>query len=229
MVSKLKIDVAGRSAPGKNSARVFKTKTQSASDERSFTKSPVARARTNDTSLARVSISSGHPDAIVARRRQTLLRFFNLKKTHSQVKASKMAGASVATLWRWRKAYQEKGVAGLRSKKFNSGRRSPFTGIRLSRQAMRELELLHVESSNSREAWRKFSRSPACPPMVARYVQRSGRAPASLASAGRVQHVQARVFVSAVSRRIFLKLPATSALIAKLQAPAKFKFVEVKK
>ena len=169
-------------------------------------------------------LSSPANTATVAQRRhETLRRFNRLRKHHSAAKAARIVGSSAPTLWRWQKKFAARGLAGLRPKNFKAGRRSPFAGMRLSARAQSELERLTVECS-PRAAWLHFAKhSVACPPTVARYVQRTGRAPAQFSGVGRVQPVQARVFVSADGRRIFVKLPARGTLQAQLAVPPKFK------
>jgi hypothetical protein len=190
---------------------------------------PVTADASDEPSINPLAPSARRQDPAGARRLQTLLRYRRLQKIHGQPVAARKVGASVTTLWRWQNRLNAKGLAGLQPNTSNSGRRSPFKEIRLTAQAVRELELLHVENSSSREAWRKFSFLPVCPPLVEKAVQRSGNVPAALAGIGRVSQVQARVFVSADGRWLFVKLPARAALTTKLSAPAKFNLMRVNK
>ena len=176
-----------------------------------------------------VPFSISKARTIAQRRHETLRRFNRLRKTRSAAKAARMVGASIPTLWRWQKKFTGRGLAGLRPRHFKAGRRSPFEKIRLTPKAVRELESLLVQQSSPRAAWQRFANiSPACPPSVASYVQRHGKAPALLANLARIIPVQARVFASIDGRRIFLKLPARGILTAKLAAPPEFKLMRLK-
>jgi hypothetical protein len=164
-----------------------------------------------------------HSKTVAARRHETLRRFNRLRKHHSATKAARIVGSSIPTLWRWQKKFTARGLAGLKPGNFKAGRRSPFARIRLSARARHELELLILEHCSPRAAWRHFARhSAACPPIVARHVQRHGRAPALLANFARINPVQARVFMSADARRLFVKLPARGTATARLTLPPKF-------
>lgn len=173
------------------------------------------------------SFSLERAKVIGRQRSETLLRFARLKKRHRAVKAASIVGASIPTLWRWQKQFEARGAAGLLPKNFNSGKRSPFKPLRLTAKDVRELELLTVEKNSSRAAWLRFANSsPACPPLAARYVQRTGKAPAQLAGVGRVSLVQARCYASADGCRLFVKLPCKGTLTARLSIPPGFKLVE---
>jgi hypothetical protein len=166
--------------------------------------------------------------AVGNRRRETLRRFGRLKKHHSAAKAAAIVGASVPTLWRWQKKLTARGIAGLQPKQFKSGRRSPFSKIRLTAKAVRDLESRIVEKNSPRAGWIAFANlSPACPPLVARQVLRFGRAPARFAAVGRVSPVQARGYVSADGRRLFIKLPCKGVLTAQLAVPPKLKLARL--
>ena len=158
--------------------------------------------------------------AIAAQRRETLRRFDRLKKIHTGAKAARMVGASVNSLWRWQRMFAKRGLAGLRPKYANCGQHSSFKPIRLSAQGLKELELLRVEQNSKDLAWQKFSFSAACPPLVARQVQRTGAAPAAIAHLGRINPVQARVFMSADGRRVLVKLTRKTTLTTRLRVPA---------
>jgi len=204
------------------SARRIKPPPLCASDERR----PLIRSL---ASPARRLVPAG-ARAIADQRRQTLLRFLHLAKFKGQARAARKVGASVTTIWRWRKRFKARGIAGLLTNASNSGRRSPFKQIRLTAAAVRKLEMLFVEHyPNRRAAWRQFANSPACPPLVARALHRSGRVPAALSAIGRVSPVKASVFMAADGGRLFAKLPSRTALTAKLYAPANFNLMEFSK
>jgi hypothetical protein len=186
-------------------------------------------ARRHDPAVGRQFFSDEKRKAIAIQRRETLRRFERLKKKHSATEASRLAGSSVPTLWRWQQLFQSHELAGLLPKTSRCGRHSPFKHVRFTLQAVRELELLLVEHSNPRDAWRQFAKSPGCPPLVVRAVQRLGRAPAPLAGVGRISLVQALCYVSSDGRRLFVKLPVKGVLTAQLAVPAKFNFVRMKK
>ena len=166
---------------------------------------------------------------VIARRLETLKRFNRLKKTHSVIKSAQIVGSSPATLWRWQKRFKAAGVDGLKPHNFKAGRRSPFAGVKISAKALRELELLHVEQiQNPNAVWRQFAKfNPACPPAVADFVQRHGRAPALLAGLGRVNLVQARCYVSADGKRLFVKLPSNGVLRSQFSIPPAFRLVKL--
>jgi len=186
--------------------------------------------RQPDPAGGRFSISAARRMVIARQRLETLRRFSGFLKNHSTTKAARMAGSSVPTIWRWQKQLKARGLAGLLPKTSRCGRHSPFAKVRLTAAAVRELEMLHVEhAGNPRAAWQKFAKSPSCPPLIARAVQRSGKAPAPLIDIGRVGQVQARCYASTDNRRLFIKLPAKGVLTAQIAVPAKFKLVRLKK
>lgn len=169
-----------------------------------------------------VSLSKLHATAVAQQRRETLRRFEALSKRHPKYKAASIAGASTTNLWRWRKAYAKRGLAGLRPNYSKCGRRSPFADLRLTAAAVRALELLHVEHTPS-QAWKNFADSPYCPPVVALCVRRMNRPPSLLAGVGRVNLVMARVYASADGSRLYVKLPARATITTKLTLPGIFK------
>jgi hypothetical protein len=173
---------------------------------------------------------SSSPKTIGERRHETLRRYNRLLKHHTVEVAARKVGVSVPTIWRWKKQFSARGVAGLQPKKFKAGRPSPFEQVRLTPQALRDLEALQVQHvGNSRAAWLAFAKlNPACPLVVANYVQRRGRPPGPLAGLGRVNAVQARCYVSADGRRLFVKLPVRGILAAKLSVPGNVNLVRVK-
>lgn len=189
--------------------------------------SPLA-ARQNAPFGARPSFSNSRRKTISQRRFETLRRFSRLTKHHSAKKAAQIVGSSLPTLWRWKKRLATHGQAGLQPRNFKAGRRSPFATIKLTAKAQRELELLLVEQSSPRLAWQHFAQSsPNCPPAVAEYVQRYGRAPALLAAVGRLRPVQANVMTSGDDRRLYVKLPGKGTLTSKLAVPAGFSLVKL--
>lgn len=168
--------------------------------------------------------------AIARERKSMLRRFDRLKKYHHSAKAAQIVGASLVSLWRWKKAFAARGLAGLLPATARCGRHSPFENLRFTKEALRELEMFFVEHPfNPRAAWQKFAMSPACPPLAARFVQRTGKAPAKLTGLGRVHLVQARVFASADQRRLFVKFPVRGVLMTKIAVPTKFKLARLMK
>jgi hypothetical protein len=120
--------------------------------------------------------------------------------------------------------FAARGLAGLMPATARCGRHSPFENLRFTKEALRELELFFVEHPfNPRAAWQRFANLPSCLPIISRFVQRTGRAPAPLAGLGRVHLVKARVFASADERRLFVKLPVRGVLTAQIAVPPKFK------
>ncbi len=174
-------------------------------------------------------ISAKRRKAIAQERRTMLRRFERLKKYHCPVKAAQIIGTSLTSIWRWKKSFMARGLAGLMPATAKCGRHSPFENLRFTTDAVRELELLHVSHVNTpRAAWQKFAKSPSCPALVARAVRRLGRAPAPLADIGRVSLVQARCYASADNRRLFVKLPVKGVLTAQIAVPSKFKLARLK-
>lgn len=175
-------------------------------------------------------ISARRRQAIARQRLQTLENYSRLKKLHPTAEAARLAGSSMPTIWRWQKQFIARGLAGLLPRTARCGRPSLFKNVRLTAQAVRELELLHVEHSGSpRAAWQQFAKSPSCPPVMASYVRRTGRAPGPLAGIGRVSRVQARVLASTDQRRLFMKLPVRGVVMALIAVPPKFKLARVAK
>jgi hypothetical protein len=189
-----------------------------------------ARAvRQHDPVGGRLFISTERRRAIAQHRRKMLRRFERLKKYHPSTKAARMIGASLTSLWRWKKTFARRGLIGLLPKTARCGRHSPFEKIKFTTQALHELEMFFVEHPfNPRAAWQKFANSPTCPPLIARFVQSKGRAPAPLAGIGRVSLVQARVFASADNRWLFVKLPVRGVLTAQIAVPPKFRLARIK-
>jgi len=140
-----------------NFAKGSKPVQKDASDE-PFKNSLATPAHLVDPPGARVSLS---PQTVALQRRETLRRFEQLKKKHAGYKAARIVGVSVTTLWTWGKAFEKRGLAGLRPRSALSGRRSPLREIRLTARAVRELEMFHVENT-AHHAWRKFATSTAC-------------------------------------------------------------------
>lgn len=181
-----------------------------------------------DPAGAAFSLSSKRHQAIARRRLAILERNEQLRKSHSAPIAARLVKASIPTLWRWQQAYAARGILGLLPQTARCGRRSPFKQIRFSAASIRELELLRVKYGSACAAWRRFAQSPACPPLIARYVQRTGMAPGAIAGIGRINLVPARAFISADNRRLFIKPRLKGVLPAQIALPPKFKLVRLK-
>jgi hypothetical protein len=177
----------------------------------------------------RFSISAKRRRATAQEHRKMLRRFERLKKYHPSAKAAQIIGASLTTLWRWKKAFTARGLAGLMPKTARCGRHSPFANLRLTKETLRALEMCHVEHPHSPSAaWQRFASSLLCPPLVARAVRRKGSAPAPLAGIGRVSLVRARVFASADQRRLYVKGLVRGVLTAPIAVPSKFNLARLK-
>ena len=86
--------------------------------------------------------------AIARERAKSMLRRFErLKKYHRSAKAAQIIGTSLVSLWRWKKAFAARGLAGLLPATARCGRHSPFENLRFTKEALRELELCFVETS----------------------------------------------------------------------------------
>lgn len=191
-----------------------------------------ARAvRRNDPSGGRLSFIPAEKRLAIARSRKSMLdRHERLKKYHSSTKAAQTIGTSLVSLWRWKKAFAARGLAGLMPKTARCGRKSPFNNLRLTKETLRILEMCHVEHPHTpRAAWQQFAALAECPPQVARAVQRKCNVPAPLAGLGRVHQVRVRAYSSADQRRLFVKLPVRGIVSAQITVPPKYKLARVMK
>ena len=159
-------------------------------------------------------------------RRHHLQTYADLTKRFGVKKAARMVGASVASIWRWNHQFARHGLAGLQPKYSNCGARSPFAQIHFSAAVVHRLEALIAELG-PRDAWKKFALDPACPPAVARFVQRTGKVPAAIAHVGRLTPVQVRALASADGRRLYVKAPARGIIRLNLHLPPKFNLVKI--
>ena len=162
--------------------------------------------------------------AIAWQRRKTLLRFDRLKARHGNSQAARMVGAGVVTLWRWRQRYNRHGLAGLNDRFGNCGPRSPFSKIRLTAAAVRELEAAIARTGQPRKAWLQLSRRHDVSPRLARHLQQhGGKPPGPLREIGKIVPVAARAWLSADSRRAYISIPAHGTIPAKIFLPAGFR------
>jgi hypothetical protein len=161
------------------------------------------------------------PKAIARQRYATLQLFDQLKVRRGGAKAAALVGASVPTLWRWRKDFAAHGLAGLQPKPASGGRRSPFPQVRFPVAAVREIERLTVATGNSRAAWRQFAGSPLCPPLIARHIIKTGHVPARFAGLVRINRVQAACYFSATGHRLLVKLPFQDVIASRLPVSVK--------
>jgi hypothetical protein len=182
-------------------------------------------AKNNSDSEIKLRKSLFSPKAIARQRYATLQRFNQLKVRLSGAKAAAMVGASVPTLWRWRKFFAAHGLAGLQPKPAGGGCRSSFPQVRFPVAAMREIERLTVATGNSRAAWRQFAGSPLCPPLIARYIIKTGHVPARFAGLVRVNRVQATCFFSATGHRLLVKLPFQDVITSPLPVSVKLPYL----
>ena len=134
-------------------------------------------------------------------------RYLQLKPEIGAAKAARAVGASVATIWRWQRAYTEQGLRGLQTQFHRCGRRSPIAGVRFTVKALRQVEQLILSTGSVRAAWRQFATLPDCPPAVARLVTGRKHLPESLTRLVQLNPLPARCLVSADGRRVFVKLP----------------------
>src|SRR5438128_1133617 len=100
--------------------------------------------QSNSPSTGQFLFPKDRAKLVGARRLAVLQRFAGLRPQWGSTRAAELVGASLATLWRWQRAFDEKGAAGLRPMNFKSGRRSRVSGVRLNGKAIRELEKFHV-------------------------------------------------------------------------------------
>lgn len=177
-------------------------------------------ARWYDPAGARLTLLNSI--TIARQRRETLLRFNRLKTTHGAAKAAGLVGASLPTLWRWRKQFAAHGLSGLRPKQAHGGKRSPFAKLKLRAAAVCELERLVALTGSRAAAWWQFARTPNCPPAVARYVKRNGKAPAQFTAIGKVWPVTAQCYISADGRRIWVKIQRRAVFATLAALPPNF-------
>ncbi len=192
-------------------------------DASPLTKSALV-ARWSAPTGARLSFSP----AAIARQRLATLQSFDRLKDRGAAKAAAMVGASIPTLWRWRKQFVARGLTGLKPKPAKGGRRSPFENVRLSAPAAREVEKLIVQTGSAAAGWMQFASSPLCPPLVARHIIQTGKAPARFADVGRVQPVAGRCFVSVDARRLLIRLPCQGTFLAAQALPVNLKLYKPK-
>ncbi len=147
----------------------------------------------------------------INQRHATLQRYLQLKPEIGSAKAARAVGASVATIWRWQRAYDKHGLQGLQTNYHHCGRRSPIAGVRFTVKALRQVEQLVLQTGSVRAAWRQFATMPACPPVVARLVTGRKHLPESLARLVQLKPLQARCLMSADGRRVFVKLACGNA------------------
>jgi hypothetical protein len=121
-------------------------------------------------------------------------------------RAARETDVSRSTLWRWSCVFAANGAAGLQPHYQRSGRRSRIEGIKISAAALRELEMLVVQTGSRKRAWRDWQKSRACPKKISRLCIQE--MPAPLARLVKLTSLQVRCFASADGRRLFLKLPA---------------------
>ncbi|HEV2319876.1 MAG TPA: helix-turn-helix domain-containing protein, partial [Verrucomicrobiae bacterium] len=145
--------------------------------------------------------------AVARQRRKTLEVFAKLRKKNKAARAAAIVGSSMPTLWRWRRRYAARGLAGLNPKLPAGGRPSPFSAIRLPVDAGCQIERLTVELGSRAAALRQFACSLSCPPVLARYLGRTGHMPARLDGVGRLNRVPAVAYMSLTGVRLFIKLP----------------------
>ena len=156
----------------------------------------------------------------INQRHAALQRYLQLKPEIGTAKAARAVGASVATIWRWQRAYDKQGIQGLQTQYHHCGRRSPIAGVRFTVKALRHVEQLVLQTGSVRAAWRQFAASPDCPPSVARLVTGRKHLPESLARLVQLKPLPARCLVSADGRRVFVKLPASGNATAQPKAGA---------
>ncbi len=144
----------------------------------------------------------------INQRHAALQRYLQLKPEIGAAKAARAVGASVATVWRWQRAYDKRGIQGLQTKFHHCGRRSPIAGVRFTVKALRQVERLILSTGSVRAAWRQFATMPDCPPTVARLVTGRKHLPESLARLVQLKPLPARCLMSADGRRVFVKLQA---------------------
>lgn len=156
----------------------------------------------------------------IAQRLTALQRYLQLRPQIGSAKAARAVGASVATIWRWQRAYDEHGSQGLRTHFDRCGKTSPIKGVRFTVKALRQVERLILETGSVAAAWRQFATRPDCPPRVAQLVTSRKQISQALVRLVQLKPVAARCLVSADGRRMFVKLPAAGSAKGKREAGA---------
>jgi hypothetical protein len=149
------------------------------------------------------SIETRH-NLITRKRQRAVQTFEQLRPRIGNQQAASAVGTAFGTLWRWKKAFDVRGLDGLRPRNQNSGRRSAVAGVDIPAESAQELERLKMELGGDHRTWRAFLRSPHCPPAMAQCGLKT--LPAPLARLVKLIPLQARCYASADGRRIIVKL-----------------------
>lgn len=129
----------------------------------------------------------------VQRVRQFITAKFGNQKTWNA--AAREAGVSVATAWRWLRALEKHGPAGL-IPKVSAGRQGAAERYQLPTATLRRLANEACRLGSAQAAWRKFAQSVDCPLALAKQIN-AGRIPPSLIAATRPQVLKVRAVRSA--------------------------------
>lgn len=135
------------------------------------------------------------------KRKIALETFATTKSMVGTKRAARAVGRSAVTLWRWDRAFRSGGLAALRPRFTETGRRSKVASVRLNGEAVSELESLFVQMGRDR-AWRQFIQSPTCPPELAGSGLRTLPAPVARQVKLTALPVRSRAFISADGKRV---------------------------
>ena len=147
-----------------------------------------------DASDHRRPLSPQDARTLIAVQKLAQLRRFDqfTLQGYSQPEAAQMLGASVTTLWRDRKKFDEAGLTGLKPLTGNCGRKSTLDKLHVSKAVLRTVEHLALQHGCSIvAAWRRFARTPGCSPKLAALIRKS--VPPSLLAATKLTDVRVRV------------------------------------
>jgi len=136
------------------------------------------------------------------RRLERLQIFLHLKPNHGCRASTRAVAVSRPTLWRWEKAYQREGLAGLVPKFGGRGKRSRFSGMKLPPAAIATLQRLIFEFGK-RRAWTGSSKAVLCPPLISRLDPKS--IPGPILRLVELRPLQVRCGVSADWRQLSSK------------------------
>jgi hypothetical protein len=116
-----------------------------------------------------------------ANRRKGILETFDslLQQGHSKAAAAKEVATGYATIWRWEKAYREKGFSGLIPDTAKCGRMTIWEKLGISdeerQQILNELKGLNLDTDSVTTSLRIFARTDKCRPDLAEVILNPNR------------------------------------------------------
>jgi hypothetical protein len=152
-----------------------------------------------------MSSSIDRATRIAKRRADIVQRFLTLRTQQSNQAAARALGYPFQTIYVWQRAFAAGGVAALRPKCSNSGRRSHVAGVQLTGAALMKIESLLLQMGVDR-AWREFIKTPVCPPALAKSALRTMPAPIRKQVSLTPLPARCRAFRSADGQRLLVRV-----------------------